>query len=260
MEALMISPRQQKFRADFRASVPEDYDGISHGVWALSIGVLALAGLWFVLDGPLSWLELAVLPAVAIGWNVMEWIVHTQVLHRPRKNRIARALYVRHTLTHHQFFTAEAAELEGTRDLSIVFFPLFALPATLVLSLPFAALAWLVISLNAGVLLLMGVTFMYVLFEIMHLGAHLPENRWVRGIPLLNTMRRHHIAHHDQRLMMEKNMNFTFPFMDWLMGTSDVRRGFWGTMFNGYESRFVEKPKTRRSEAESAAPAARTTR
>lgn len=245
----MISERQQKFRDEFRAEIPEDYDGIGHGSWALGIGTVVMIGLWFLLDRPLTWLELAVLPAVAVGWNVVEWVVHTLVLHRPRKNKIARALYVRHTLTHHQFFTAEAAELEGVRDLSIVFFPLFALPATLVLSMPFAGLAWLAISLNAGVLLLMGVTFMYVLFEVMHLGAHLPENGWVSRVPLLNTMRRHHIAHHDQRLMMEKNMNFTFPLMDWLMGTSDVRRGFWGTMFNGYDTRFVAPPRQRRSKA-----------
>jgi hypothetical protein len=48
---------------------------------------------------------------------------------------------------------------------------------------------------------------------------------------------------------MNKNMNLTYPFADWLFGTSDVQRGLLGTMFNGYETRFVRKdlPKVRSS-------------
>ena len=241
----MIPERQQKFRDEFRHQIPEDYHGVRHGLTALGIGALAILICGWFLTLPLGWLELAVVPATILGWNLVEWIVHLKVLHRPRKNKIARALYVRHTLTHHQFFTHEAWELEGVRDLAIVFFPVFALPATLILSSPFAVMAWLVISANAALLLLMSVAFMYILFEVMHLGAHAPENWVVRHFPLLNTMRRHHVAHHDQRLMMEKNMNFTFPFMDWLMGTSDVRRGFWGTMFNGYSTDHVDAQRGR---------------
>ena len=37
--------------------------------------------------------------------------------------------------------------------------------------------------------------------------------------PGLAAMRRHHLAHHDPRLMMQANMNFTLPLADWLAGT-----------------------------------------
>jgi hypothetical protein len=40
--------------------------------------------------------------------------------------------------------------------------------------------------------------------------------------------------------MMERNMNLTFPVMDWLMGTSDLDRGLAGHLLNGYDSRFVK--------------------
>jgi hypothetical protein len=40
--------------------------------------------------------------------------------------------------------------------------------------------------------------------------------------------------------MMERNMNLTFPIMDWLFGTSDLDRGLIGHLLNGYDTRFVK--------------------
>jgi hypothetical protein len=40
--------------------------------------------------------------------------------------------------------------------------------------------------------------------------------------------------------MMERNMNLTFPIMDYLMGTSDLNRGLLGHVFNGYDNRHVK--------------------
>jgi hypothetical protein len=39
---------------------------------------------------------------------------------------------------------------------------------------------------------------------------------------------------------MERNMNLTFPVMDWLFGTSDLDRGLIGTLLNGYDTRYVK--------------------
>ena len=63
--------------------------------------------------------------------------------------------------------------------------------------------------------------------------------RYTSHMPLVNTLRRHHTAHHHSRLMMEKNMNLTFPVADWLFGTSDLDRGLLGHLFNGYSQRHV---------------------
>jgi len=67
------------------------------------------------------------------------------------------------------------------------------------------------------------------------------DDRIVRHIPFMNTIRRHHIAHHDQGIMMGTNMNLTYPIADWLFGTSDLDRGLIGHIFNGYDTRFRKR-------------------
>jgi hypothetical protein len=67
----------------------------------------------------------------------------------------------------------------------------------------------------------------------------------------MNTIRRHHIAHHDQAIMMGTNMNLTYPFADWLFGTSDLDRGLWGHLFNGYDTSF-RKPNLKKARATAA--------
>ena len=32
------------------------------------------------------------------------------------------------------------------------------------------------------------------------------------------------MAHHNQKIMIKKNMNLTFPIADWFFNTSDVKR------------------------------------
>ena len=39
---------------------------------------------------------------------------------------------------------------------------------------------------------------------------------------------------------MHKNMNLTFPLADWIMGTSDLKRGLIGTLFNGFSEEHVD--------------------
>lgn len=63
----------------------------------------------------------------------------------------------------------------------------------------------------------------------------------VRHIPFVNTIRRHHIAHHNTAIMMERNFNLTYPIADWFFGTSDLDRGVIGHIFNGYDTAHVRK-------------------
>ena len=89
-------------------------------------------------------------------------------------------------------------------------------------------------------------TGMYLIYEFMHFCCHVDENWFVRRCPFVNTLRRHHTAHHNARLMMEVNMNLTFPIADWLFGTSDLDRGIIGHVFNGYDARYLKKNLDRR--------------
>jgi hypothetical protein len=67
------------------------------------------------------------------------------------------------------------------------------------------------------------------------------DNWFVRNMPFINTIRRHHTAHHNMGIMMKYNMNLTFPIADWFMGTSDLRRGLVGHLFNGYSEKHVKE-------------------
>jgi hypothetical protein len=82
---------------------------------------------------------------------------------------------------------------------------------------------------------------MYLNYEFFHWCCHVRDDRIVRHIPFVNTIRRHHIAHHDTSIMMTRNMNLTYPIGDWLFGTSDLDRGLLGHLFNGYDTRFLKR-------------------
>mgnify|MGYP007000138467 len=102
---------------------------------------------------------------------------------------------------------------------------------------------------NVVWLFICSTTGMYLTYEFMHFCCHVDENRFVRYMPFINTLRRHHTAHHNRSLMMEVNMNLTFPIADWLFGTSDLKRGLLGHIFNGYNTKYLKedlrsKPRT----------------
>ena len=80
---------------------------------------------------------------------------------------------------------------------------------------------------------------MYLNYEFFHWSCHVKDDRMVRHLPFVNTIRRHHIAHHNQAIMMEMNFNLTYPIADWLFATTDLERGLFGHVFNGYDARHV---------------------
>src|SRR6267143_1971649 len=81
----------------------------------------------------------------------------------------------------------------------------------------------------------------YMVYETFHFCCHVKDNWFVRNMPFVNTVRRHHAAHHNMGIMMHCNMNLTFPVADWAMGTSDLRRGLLGHLFNGYDETHVKE-------------------
>jgi len=96
------------------------------------------------------------------------------------------------------------------------------------------------ISANAGWFVMCTTTSVYLIYEFMHFCCHVNDNWFVRNMPLVNTIRRHHEAHHNQSIMMERNMNLTFPISDWFFKTSDLNRGLLGHLFNGYNTDHVK--------------------
>ena len=234
----MISARQQAFREQYRARIAGWYNGWLHVAVIYGIGAAAMA-VYVSQISAVRWWEWLTIPVVGLACNIFEWALHRYVMHRPRQNRALRAIYKRHTLNHHQFFTREEMRFDGTRDWRVTFFPPYALVVFICMSMPPALVVGLVVSANVGWLLMASTTGMYLIYEFMHFCCHVDENRFVRWMPCVNTLRRHHTAHHDHALMMERNMNLTFPIADWLFGTSDLDRGLLGHLFNGYGTAHV---------------------
>ncbi len=236
MSGTRMTLRQQAFRADFRERIARAYSGVLHVTLIFAIGTAAI---WYCarqIAGP-AWYEFLVVPLAFGAANVFEWWIHKCVMHRPVKGLMG--IYKRHTLAHHQFFTDIAPSFDDTRDFRIVFFPPYALVAFIAMSIPAAVILNLVGLPNAAWLLLITNVGLYLNYELFHYCCHVKNDRIVSRIPLVNTIRRHHIAHHNPAIMMERNFNLTYPIADFLFGTSDLDRGLLGHLFNGSSERFV---------------------
>jgi len=96
-------------------------------------------------------------------------------------------------------------------------------------------IAWRLINVNAGYIVYLTMVGHPLLYETFHFCCHCHENAFFRNAPFVNTIRRYHLSHHNQGIMMHKNMNLTFPIADWVISTSDLNRGLIGHLFNGFD-------------------------
>lgn len=238
----MMTERQRRFRERYLAGISPYYHGLLHVGVLYGAGIAAIAACLQRLHGA-TWAWLLVLP-VALAGNFAEWGMHMYVMHRLRDVFALRAIYDRHTRQHHQYFTDNDVTIGSVREFRIVFFPWRVLA---VLSIGGGALSWLiaqVLGANAGYVSFITMIGHYLLYETFHLCCHVRENAFVRNVPFINTIRRHHAAHHNLGIMMHLNMNLTFPVADWFMRTSDLDRGLLGHLFNGYDETH-QKPQLR---------------
>ena len=235
---MAMTERQRRFRETYRANISPFYNGLLHVGVMYAVGISLLVYCVEQLDHA-SWAWLMVLP-VAIAGNFAEWAMHKYVMHRQIDVFALRAIYDRHTRQHHQYFTDTDYTIDSVREFRIVFFPWRVLTVLGVGGGAVALLCAYVFGANAGYIAYMTVIGHYVLYETFHYCCHIQENALVRHMPFINTIRRHHAAHHNLGIMMHKNMNLTFPLADWVMGTSDLKRSLLGTLFNGFDESHVD--------------------
>jgi hypothetical protein len=236
----MVTERQKAFRKEYRSRILGWYDGYLHIVIIYAMGAAAFY-IYLQHIENVTLLEWLTIPLTFLFTNVFEWGIHRYVMHRPVNIKGLRAIYERHTLNHHQFFTDEEMRFRDHKDWRVTVFPPYALVVFILMSIPGGLLLGWLFSPNVGWLFMCTTTGMYLIYEFMHFCCHVDENWFVRNCPFVNTLRRHHTAHHNARLMMETNMNLTFPIADWLFGTSDLKRGLLGHLFNGYDERHLKK-------------------
>ncbi len=235
----MMSERQRKFREQYKADISPLYNGLLHIGVIFAAGIAALYYCATRLENA-TWEWLLVLPVFLAG-NLVEWFMHKYVMHRRIDVFALRAIYERHTRQHHQYFTDNEPTIDTTREFRIVFFPWRVLITLGVGGGLLGYLAYLLINANAAYIVFMTMVGHYLVYEVFHYCCHVHDNWFVRNMPFINTIRRHHTAHHNQGIMMHYNMNLTFPIADWLMGTSDLRRGLLGHLFNGYSEAHIKE-------------------
>ena len=238
----MMTAKQAEFRADYKAQIAGWYNGWGHLLSIFIPGGAVIAYCAYRIHGPTP-AELLVVIPVFLFYNLSEWWLHTNAMHRPIRGLggVLMPVYHRHTHQHHQYFTAQVMTYDSNREWRIVLFPPYALLIFMLMTLPGALVAGYAWSSNAGYVLMMITPAYYLNYEIFHLCCHVHDNGFVRNCPLINTIRRHHAAHHSQNIMMVHNMNLTYPIADWAMGTSDLDRGLLGHLFNGYSTRHVKE-------------------
>jgi hypothetical protein len=235
----MMTERQRQFREKYVSEISPWYHGFVH------IGVMYAAGIaaiwWCVsrMQDP-TWEWLLIVP-VAIAGNFGEWALHKYVMHRLRDVFAVRAIYDRHTRQHHQYFTDNDPTISTVKEFRIVFFPWRVLIVLAVMGGLLGYITGELLNPNAGYVVFITMIGHYMVYETFHFSCHVPDNWFVRNMPFINTIRRHHAAHHNMGIMMHVNMNLTFPIADWAMGTSDLKRGLLGHLFNGYDEAHIKE-------------------
>lgn len=234
----MMTERQRRFRQQYIAEISPWYNGLLH------IAVMYAAGIgsiwWCVsrMQNP-TWEWLLVIP-VAIAGNFVEWAMHKYVMHRLVDVFALRAIYDRHVRQHHQYFTDNDYTIDTVKEHRIVFFPWRVLMVLAVGGAVLGSLAAWLINTNAGYVVFVTMIGHYMLYETFHYCCHVRDNWFVRNMPFVNTIRRHHAAHHNMGIMMKVNMNLTLPIADWAMKTSDLTSGLFGHLFNGFSEKDVK--------------------
>ena len=211
--------RVDAFRDDFRAShVRPGYRWRRHVAAVLLYCVATIGFALAQIDSWSAWYLLAALCAYVFA-NLTEYAVHRLLMHRVRWP--FEFLYRRHSGEHHRFFTREFMEVDSLGDLPAVIFPAkVSLFFVCGVGGPAAILVGWRTTSDIGWLFLATVVAYYLSYELLHLGAHLPEQTRWGGARVVRWVRAHHATHHDPKRMRHEAFNITVPLWDSILGTA----------------------------------------
>ena len=208
----------EQFRAEYRERyISQHYSGPLHLATTISVSLLIalLSAMMLEEISPLEWLTM---PLTFLYANLCEYLGHRGPMHN--KTRFLGLIFRRHAIEHHSFFTDEAATYDTTQDFKAVLFPLIMLLFfNGCFALPIGALLYLLISPNVAFLFVLTAILYFLNYELLHFAYHMDPQTWIGRLPCMDRLRRHHIRHHDRRLMTRYNFNITYPICDYLFGT-----------------------------------------
>ena len=225
-----IVARSLSYRKQYVEDTPGWYRGELHlgFTLAFTIGVVWYCAAQLQNTTWQEWL-FVVIPMFLFG-NWAEWAAHRYLLHSPKS--WIKPAYKRHVATHHQFFSHKTLDYNGHKEWRALLFPPFAPVLFVLAALPAALLIGNLWSANAGYIAMLTMASYFLMYEGLHTLSHL-EHPILDRLPLVNTVRRMHVLHHNPDFMHTRNFNLTFPICDALFGTSDLDKGVLGTLFNG---------------------------
>jgi len=214
----MNSSTVEQARADFRERrIPTRYSGPLHLATTITASLAVALACVLLIDSvrPLEWLTVPLTFAYA---NLSEYLGHRGPMHH--RTRFLGAVFQRHTVEHHSFFTNEAPYFDSTRDYRAVLFP----PILLVFfigcfAVPAGAVLYFIATPNVAFLFVCTAVLYFLNYELLHFSYHCRPDSRVGRLALVSRLRRHHITHHDRELMTHWNFNITYPVCDYLFGT-----------------------------------------
>jgi hypothetical protein len=210
--------RIEVFRARFRTeNIGGNYSGKAH---LLFINIWCLAGIIICalhIHHP-TFKQWLIVPLTFIYTNLFEYFGHRYPMHH--RYKLLQAVFRRHTMQHHHFFTDEHMNCDTSRDFKIILFP----PVLLIFFsvcfvAPVAFAIYHFFSTNAAMLFIATTLAYYLNYEWLHLSYHLPETHFVYRFPGLKMLRQLHFRHHDLSDMDKHNFNISYPVFDWVFGT-----------------------------------------
>ena len=214
MSSLTVNASREAFRAK---RVGASYSGPLHLATTIGISLLAAAAGAALLEdvGPLEWLAV---PVTFLYANLSEYLGHRGPMHR--RTRFLGKVFERHSIEHHAFFTDEAATFDSSDDYKAVLFP----PVLLIFfiggfAVPVGALLYFLVSPNVCFLFFITAVLYFLNYELLHFAYHSDPRSWLGRLPYMDRLRRHHLLHHDPRLMTRYNFNITYPVCDRIFGT-----------------------------------------
>jgi hypothetical protein len=208
----------REFRARYRKDQPPQwYMGWAH-FWFTTLVSVGGILFCFTRTSGVTVLEWLTVPLTLIYANLAEYFGHKGPMHR--RWPFLSTVFL-HTTIHHRFFTDEENGYEGPRDFHALLLP----PSTLafffgLFALPVGLLLYVIVSQNVACLFVASALIYFISYEWLHFSYHAPNGSLVSRLPLISRLRRHHLVHHNPRLMTRYNFNITVPLFDALFGTT----------------------------------------
>ncbi len=205
-------------RSSFRERrIGPRYSGPLHLAATVSVSLLVAIACALQLDNvtPVEWLTV---PLTFLYANLSEYLGHRGPMHH--KTRFLGAVFRRHSIEHHSFFTDKVPTFDSTQDFKAVLFPPVLLIFFIVgFAIPVGALLYWLFSANVGFLFVLTAVLYFLNYELLHFAYHADPDSWIGRLPFMSRLRRHHIVHHNRELMTRYNFNIAYPICDRLFGT-----------------------------------------